>query len=186
MENLVFSKSGSHFIYGRSSSIEQDSLKKILKTKYATTEGEGECCITSSGMSAISTLMHTFCSNQTYKKITILYSNELYTDTPRLFESLQDVYPDRIHLEPFDIMTKKTIKSNLNLVDFCTTLTDENSIYILFVESCSNPNSYMFDFNVVKELRKLNLLLHVVVDNTWLSSTISIHFNLVPITLSFL
>ncbi|AYV75444.1 MAG: cystathionine beta-lyase/cystathionine gamma-synthase [Terrestrivirus sp.] len=167
-ESLVFSKSGNSYMYNRSSSTEQEVLKEILKKRY----NAKDCVITSSGMNAVSALFHTLINNKDLKKINIIYSNELYCDTPRLFNHLKDMYQDWVNLYPFDIVTNKIIGNKKDLVDLCKDLKANNTLTILYVESCSNPNSFMFDFNIVSELRKVNSTLCVIVDNTWLTSTI--------------
>ena len=38
---------------------------------------------------------------------------------------------------------------------------------VLFIESCSNHNSKIFDYNVIPRLRELSKSLIVIIDNTW-------------------
>jgi cystathionine beta-lyase/cystathionine gamma-synthase len=161
-ESLVFTPNGTSYYYNRSSSGPVDVLRNKLMVRY----GVMDCVITPSGMCAISTLLHTLCSNSAYKKITLVYSSELYQDSPRLFEHIKDIYGDVIELNPFDIDKQQSELPEI----FCTFTS--NDVVILFVESCSNPNSHTFDFDLIPQLRQTKALVHVIVDNTWLSSAI--------------
>jgi cystathionine beta-lyase/cystathionine gamma-synthase len=161
MEDLVFTKVGNSYHYNRSSNNELDLVRTSLMEKY----GASDCIITSSGMSAISSVLHTLCMQPTYKKINLVYSSELYQDSPRLFDYLCNVYPGKIFLHKFDVC------DSVSVVNLFQTF-DSESTNILFVESCSNPNSHMFDFSIIPILRKSKSIIHVIIDNTWLTSEI--------------
>lgn len=158
-EQLVLSKVGSDYKYNRSSSMECENLKtklaKIYNSKY--------CLVTSSGMNAISCCLNGILFGSK-EKFNIIYGNELYCDTPRLFNYMVNIY-NNVNLFKFDVTNGDEIENI-----FSNQVNEQNNI--LFIESCSNPNGYIFDFSLIQKLKSLSKLLYVVVDNTWLSNII--------------
>lgn len=90
-----------------------------------------------------------------FKDINIIYGNELYHETINLINYYKNI---------------NTYKLNNNLD--CLIPKIFNKINILFIESCSNPNGYIFDFSLIDIIRKASLKLFVICDNTWLTSQI--------------
>jgi len=109
--------------------------------------------LTNSGLQsnyiALNTIIHK------YENINLLYGCQLYHESIEI-------------LKYFKHVTTYKLNNNLDLLK--NELNNKNNI--LFIESCSNPNGYIFDFDLIKEMRKLSLNLHVICDNTWLTSSI--------------
>ena len=78
------------YLYNRSSSIEYDKLCAIISSKY----DNNKCIVTSSGMSAIDLAFNTVFVENKWKSINIIYSWELYCDTPLLIEYYKKIYPN--------------------------------------------------------------------------------------------
>jgi len=143
--------------YNRNSYTELKKLKKTLSNIYNC----DNVLITSSGMHSISTSINLFINSEI--NYNIIYSNELY------FESRNYLNHIKNNKFKFDI-------NNLeSLTNILTNLKD--SYNILYFESCSNPNGYIFDFRIIQELRKISTNLIIIIDNSWLSSTIFNPFN---------
>jgi cystathionine beta-lyase/cystathionine gamma-synthase len=122
--------------------------------------------ITASGMAAVYLAIMSISIGTKWQKLNLVYGNELYCDTPRLFSHFQKTF-DNLTLQSADIGRLESEKEDLFA----------NKHNILFVESCTNPNGKMFDFSVLPNLRKISKSLIVVVDNTWLTSCILNPFN---------
>jgi len=100
-------------------------------------------------------------------KINIVYGDELYTDTPRLVDFLRE-QSKFISTFPIDVTKSSQIVSLFESngpLDGGTT--------ILLIESSTNPSGHMFDPSLIVQLRRLSKQLIVIVDNTWLTDTIS-------------
>lgn len=95
------------------------------------------------------------------RKIVFLYANELYSDTPKNIESWASISPIPVELVPIDARDGLAFDAQCNAL--------KNRFVILFVESCSNPSSHIFDFSRVKRLKDLCRRAIVIVDNTWLT-----------------
>jgi len=116
-------------------------------------------------MGAISATIHGILSKLGFNKpITIVYSQETYCDTPRLFKYLANLHPS-IQLVSIDVRESKAI------VDLFEKDMQGKNV-ILFFESCSNPNGYIFDFSILPRLRAACQCLFTVVDNTWLTEVV--------------
>jgi len=118
------------------------------------------CAISPSGMCAISTILN--CLPK--EKLNIIYGSELYTDTPRLIKFVAEMRGN-ISLFEIDVTDDASI-----LKLFENEL--RNNANVLFTESCSNPNGYMLNPDIIPNLRKLSSDLIYIVDNTWLTSAI--------------
>jgi cystathionine beta-lyase/cystathionine gamma-synthase len=159
-ESYVFRKDGG---YARSYSDRRLELSSILEKRYAAKKA----FILPSGMSAISVIMNTLCGIQNSKIDLILYSSELYCDTPNLIKFIAKLY--NIKCIEFDVNDQGVgLLTGLSNID---ELTKEQNI-LLFTESCSNPNGVMFDYSLISAIKSKCRSLITVVDNTWLSSAI--------------
>jgi len=90
----------------------------------------------------------------------IIYINELYHESVNLIKSYE---------------------SNKNINIICSDLNDDiiinlfkseqinNKTNILFIESCTNPNGYIFNYEIIPQLRLLSNKLFIICDNSWLS-----------------
>jgi cystathionine beta-lyase/cystathionine gamma-synthase len=159
-EELVLSKCDKYYNYNRTSGPELDKLTDILSKNY----NAKSCLVTSSGMHAIGNLLQGLLIYHNFDKFNIIYSSELFSCTPDLFTYYKDIY-NNLTLEEFNIMA-----SHDTLEIFETKYKSQNNI--LYIESCSNPNGYIFDFSLIPKLRSLSNILYVIVDNTWLTEII--------------
>jgi cystathionine beta-lyase/cystathionine gamma-synthase len=160
-EYLVLSKQDKGYIYNRSGSTENTALQRELLQRH---NGASVCTITSSGMQAISAVLHGILLHHKFQKFNLVYANELYCDTPRLFKFLASTY-NNLALHQVDITN-----SNAILDLFSNQLKGQPSI--LFFEACSNPSGLVFDMDILGKLKKTTTTLYVIVDNTWLTDVI--------------
>jgi len=163
-EKLIFSenKKNGELRYNRSRSNAQFQLEYEIGRMYDVSQSE--CVVCSSGLGAIDSLLHGLFISTKWKQWNIIHGNELYVDTIRLFKSFDYDYGIFNRIIPIDILDSKQI---FNAVSE----TREGST-ILFLESCTNPNGYIFDWELISTLRCMHKRLTIIVDNTWLTSKI--------------
>ena len=181
---LSFDEINQRYNYNRSSSPQYIQLCDTLHQEYP---GSTNCIVTSSGMGAIdmcirgiltyhnTTKFGNFAKpehdNYLYREMEhfdLIYANELYCDTPRLFKYLASTFALTLH--QLDIAQEKE-----DIIADLTKIVGNHGRphnTILFVESCSNPNGKIFDFSVIPKLKSLTKILYVVVDNTWLTNVV--------------
>jgi len=158
MENLVIDPNTKEYLRH----CDNNKLKLKLESLY----NEKNIILTNSGLQsnyiALNTIINKYDNIalntiiNKYDNINLIYGNELYHESIELLKYYKNV---------------KIYKLNNNNLDlFKNELNNKNNI--LFIESCSNPNGYIFDFDLIKEIRKLSLNLHVICDNTWLTSSV--------------
>jgi O-succinylhomoserine sulfhydrylase len=171
--DLVFSKIDDRYEYNRINGTYVKALSAELGDLYKSKlcDRTPQCIITPSGMSAISSVLHGLFA--IYQSVHLIYSSELFALTPGLFKNLQKVFGDRLSLETVDILKQEDFVNSIDWSnpDQHKKLTS-SSVHVLFIESCSNPNSIMFDFSLLHRLKIIYSDLLVIVDNTWLSSAI--------------
>jgi cystathionine beta-lyase/cystathionine gamma-synthase len=159
MSGLVLQKmDDGTYKYCRSLHKQNKELGDYLSLHYETKQ----CVITPSGMAAIACTLQGVLTHFMGLKTSLYYSNELYCDTPNLIEHTVANHINQAKKIPFDVCNP-TI-----LVEYFKESID--TVNILFIESCSNPHGYVFDFSILPQLRKLSKELIVIVDNTWISS----------------
>lgn len=160
MEDLVLSKAVDRpgYYYNRSNSNDQEQLRKSLAKYY-----ERNAHITPSGMSAIYQTLSALVRKHLDEPVHIIYSSELYTDTPKVITGLSELHKS-LTLTTIDVAKRDEIRQLFSSL--------ANTPTILFIESCSNPNGYIFDFSLLPLLRKSCSTSYVVVDNTWLTHVI--------------
>ena len=157
-EDLVLSKCGRSYHYNRSSSSSSKKLETILSEKY----NVDSCVVVPSGMAAINSVLQSIILNGSDNPINIVYSSELYCDTQTLIKYIEKLVSSCIKVDvtkPNDIVAlfRKQINDQVN---------------ILFFETCSNPNGYIFDFSIIEKLKQYSKTFYVIVDNTWLTDKI--------------
>jgi len=152
--------------YNRSSSIEYDKLCSIISSKY----GNNKCIVTPSGMSAIDLAFNSIFVENKWKSINLIYSWELYSETPLLFEYYKKIYTN-MDLKLYEVPISSNISDNERIIDLFENKV-RNEINIFFVESCSNMSGWFFDIDIIKQIRQLSKKLYFIIDNTWLTSTI--------------
>lgn len=139
------------YTYIRVASNELNILSKKLQISYEVPF----CDILPSGMSAISTCLLSIINYHSNDNIRILYGSELYCDTPRLFDNIKYSHGN-IYLVEIDIKNQQYTGI-------------DKGINIIFLESCSNPNSYHCNYKQIRKFKKRYPNTIVIIDNTWLT-----------------
>ena len=103
-------------------------------------------------------------------KCNIVYSSELYCETSTSIIWLCNQYNCTHKI--FNIQTHRT-----SLLEYARKLQTVNKescpeVNILFTESCSNPNGYVFDYKVLDDINKFGQKWINIIDNTWLTHII--------------
>ena len=153
---------------------DDDDDEKKKKQKFF----KRKCELTSSGMNAISAvfhgilLKHKMMMNNDKLTMNIIHSNELYCDTPKLIKYFVEFYNSNINI----IKINNICNTNEIINLFQSEQIKKTNINILFIETCSNPNGYVMDFKYINLLKtntmKNNGYCYIIMDNTWLTSTI--------------
>ena len=149
-------------MYNRSNSTNLIELTDKISSFYS----NNYTLITSSGMHAITTTLISIAIQNKWKSFNLVYSDELYCDTPRFIYDFSSTYSN-ILTWPINVENSERI-----IQIFSEDLKDKFNV--LFIESCSNPNS---NFSIIPTLRRSSEKLIVIVDNTWLSHVIFNPFN---------
>lgn len=123
--------------------------------------------ITSSGLHANSYILEILKIYYSQNKINILYNKELYFENINLIKYFSKI--NNINSYEFDLFDDNNLKSILK--------NNYDQINILFIESCTNPFGYIFNYNIINELKEICPKLIIVCDNTWLSNIIFNPFN---------
>ena len=152
--------------YNRSSSTEYDELCSNISLKY----DNNECIVTPSGMSAIDLAFNSIFIENEWKSINIIYSWELYCETPLLIEYYRKIYP-AVNIKLYEIVISSDIYDNEQIINLFENDVN-NEINIFYIESCSNMSGWLFDMDILKQMRQLSQKLYFIMDNTWLTSTI--------------
>lgn len=151
--------------YVRDSCVEKIQLENTIIGYYETDNEKLYCQIVNSGMAAITTSIESILMSHPNELINIIYCDEIYCDTPDIFCTIQRMHPNQnITVNPVNIMDSMTITNLISQF--------EDEINILFIESCTNPNGYMMDFEIVPDLRSKCKKLYFIVDNTFASHVI--------------
>ena len=164
-EDCIISNINGHLYYNRYFHPSQEKLCKILESRYGK---DTSAAIYPSGMCAIDSILQIFMIENKWESATVVYGDELYCDTPRTIKYLNTnyvpVYMNKIKSDD-DNHILDTFKSKVN----------RNSLTILFIEGCSNPNGNIFNFELLPKIRQLfskKSNLKVIIDNTWVTSAI--------------
>jgi cystathionine beta-lyase/cystathionine gamma-synthase len=118
-----------------------------------------------SGMNSIYITIETAMEHVTDKNAIYLCSNELYCDTPKVFDHLIQKHPN-IQMMLFNPNDSENLRKII--------IEHKNDIKCFFTEACSNPKSYMIDWSI---LNLLSSSCVIIVDNTWLTGKIFNPFN---------
>lgn len=152
------------YAYNRTGHELDVELSKQLGDCYSSLElklTDNNVVLATSGVNAIAMAIKSVMFKHGFGNINIIYSNELYCDTPRYIKSFNELYGVS-NSYPFDVTKPKELEKLFNTK--C-----KGQVNILFFESCSNPNGNIFDMSQISQLRKLSKTLYVIVDNTWLT-----------------
>ena len=136
---------------------------EILKTKIGYIYGSNLVSLTNSGHHANFIAIDTLLKLNYKNNINIIISFEdTYYETIDLLLYLKK-YNDNINVYDFDI-------KNDDIINLFTNL--NNQINILFIESCTNPFGYIFNFDLIQTLKKSSEKLYIICDNSWLSGVL--------------
>jgi len=131
---------------------------ELLKTKLANYYNQSNVTIANSGLHA--NFLAIECILKTNNISNIIYSNQLYHESINLIKS----------------SNTNTHLININDDQSIIELFNNKSIYmqsnLLFIESCTNPNGYIFNYELIPILRSLCSKLYIICDNSWLSNFI--------------
>jgi len=121
----------------------------------------GHTSLFPSGMCAIDSLLTVLGIQNGWNPMNLVLQDEMYCDTYRTARYLNDFFymPLNIH--------KMDVTKDISLADL-----DLSIPTVLLVESCSNPNGHLFNFDQLAELKRKVPSLTVCVDNTWLTSAL--------------
>jgi len=169
-ESLVFSKRGDFWKYNRSSSTENKQLIEWLENVHALPKINCKCTLTPSGMNAIFSVFQTCLikAKREDKKMYLIYSDELYTDTPALIENLEEL--GLLRSKKFDLTNELSMDEAFNDIK-------KEDFVLVFAESCSNPNGKLFPYWKISDYRKKHDFI-LCIDNTWLTHVIQNPFEL--------
>lgn len=158
---------GGEYKYNRTGHSKEYKVKSLLSNNYNV--NLKQVSLASSGIESFAFTLQIIMIENRFRKFNVIYSNELYCDTPRYFKYFQEIYGVTDNY-PFDVDEPQKLKA-----DFNSKFKDQ--INVLFFETCSNPTGKILDFSIIPHLRSLSKKLYVVVDNTWLSSASFNPFN---------
>lgn len=149
--------------YLRYDSIESNNLKNKLNKIY-----NNNIIISNSGIHANSISINTLINLYKNTNINLIYPNELYFENINLIKYFNKYY--NCNLISFNINNDNDIIDIINKVYL-----DNN---ILFIESCTNPFGYIFNFDLIKIIKNISKNIYIICDNTWLSNVIFNPLNL--------
>ena len=164
-EDCIISEDNGKLYYNRYFHPSQKHLCQILENRYG---NNTSCAIYPSGMCAIDSIFQIFMIENKWNNATVVYGNELYCDTPRTIKYLNSSYI------PLKLLKVKSQDDN-EIIETFKNKVNRNSLTILFIEGCSNPNGNIFNFELLSQIRDMfnnKTNLKVIVDNTWVTSTI--------------
>ena len=159
-ENMVISYHNNKSFYNRTGHYKLRKVCKLLDESY---QHNVKSTLLPAGMSAINTVFQNIFIDNQWKNINIIFGNELYSETIDLIFYYHEKYKN-IKIESFNVTDSQSFIESLQ--------EKSNKVNILYIESCSNPNGYIFDFELIPKLRLLSKKLYVIVDNTWITSVI--------------
>lgn len=122
---------------------------------------ERQVILSSSGIEAFSILLESIMISNKFKKINLFYSDELYCDSPRLIKYFSEIF-GVFNLIKFDVINSIELKDKL-IKNY------KNDINVVMMESCSNPNGKIFDFDLIKIIKENTKNTTFIVDNTWMT-----------------
>ena len=148
----IFTGEKKGFVYGRYANPSIESVeKKLAALESLTTEHDAYCVLTSSGMSAISTLL----LSQLQAGDSILTQHELYGGTTELMNAV---------ISKYDI---NLIRADLNDKDEINRILSENeSVKLIYLESPTNPTLSCVDIAQIAELKDSHSV-KIAIDNTF-------------------
>jgi cystathionine beta-lyase/cystathionine gamma-synthase len=152
MSNLIIDSKTK--IYLRYTNNQNELLKQKLSNYY----NQSNITIANSGLHANYLALESIFKLNNISNI--IYQSELYHESINLIRSLNtNLYQINTNTETdiIELFKSKDIYMQSN---------------ILFIESCTNPNGYIFNYELIPILRSLCTKLYIICDNSWLSNVI--------------
>lgn len=157
--DLYCKKQKQYHKYVRCCSDEINELAEKLKRSYQCSGAE----IVSYGLNAISTLLHSLMIKNIGRKINLIYADEMYYDTSRVIIYMKNIYGYSVN--QFSMLNHEKELMDMKL--------EKGSLNILLVESCSNPNGVILDYEILQKLKDRGTEDWITcIDNTWLTHCI--------------
>jgi len=153
-ENLALPHGSSSWDYARVEEPNSEMASSKVKKLYPNTK---YILMTPSGVCSISTELYACISLFSSKKlIQLLLPNEIYKDSLQLFAHMKNIHDLKI-----------VFYDPLNSIDILN-LVEKSGPCIFFVETCTNPSSYMVDPELYLKIKTINSQVITVVDNSWI------------------
>ena len=137
-------------------------LKEKIKELY---DSNSNVIIANSGIHATSIILETLKIYYNYK-INIIFSKQCYFENINIINYFTKI--NNIISHEYDFINNNDSKLKELLIE----LSINNNHTILFIESCSNPFGYIFNYDIINELKIICPNLIIICDNTWLSNII--------------
>jgi cysteine-S-conjugate beta-lyase len=161
--NLVIesgSRYGSH--YCRNSSKARSALERKFALYYETRTINTSCVVLPSGMTAISAVFQVlFDRDNSDEPIHYVLGNELYCESTKMVKRLSTYYGDSFKYHTVDVRDSKHITDYFKR--------NGRNIRLFFIEACTNPSGQIFDFDLIRTLKRLAPECVFCIDNTWVS-----------------
>lgn len=119
-------------------------------------------------MAAIDMGFRTIIEKEKHENINIIYSWELYHETPKLIQ----YYAEQSNVSACEIVIDSSEHDIDRVINLFSSDHIRNKINILFIESYSNVSGYCLDLSIISKLRELSCKLYIIMDNTWLTHAI--------------
>jgi len=133
----------------------------LLKNRISNLYLSDNIFITNSGLHSNSLSIYILIMK--YKKINIIYPDNLYYENYNIIKYFNKHYD-------INIIEFKLLDDNDNILNI---FNDNKDYYnILFIESCSNPFSFIFNFDLIPLIKNISNNNFIICDNTWLSINI--------------
>jgi cystathionine beta-lyase/cystathionine gamma-synthase len=176
-------------MYNRCSSGALNNLEASLLQRYA---GAKDAIVTSSGMAAVYAAVEAvLCqciSTRGRRGVNVVCSNELFKVTPNVIKHLLKQHkqqpnqtnqaqsaaaaaPVRTDEAPI-IMHRIDVSDAAAVGALFAKRQLKGQVNVFFLETCTNPNGRMLDWSLLPALAAQSHELHLVLDNTWLSSSV--------------
>jgi O-acetylhomoserine/O-acetylserine sulfhydrylase-like pyridoxal-dependent enzyme len=124
MENLVIDPITKEYL--------RYNNNESLKLKIGLLYNQENVILTNSGLHSNYIVINTIINNN--DNVNLIYGNELYHESTEIIKYHKNINLHKLSNELSSLIDKISNQNN-----------------ILFIESCSNPNGYIFDFSLIKK-----------------------------------
>ena len=133
-----------------------NNQNELLKNKLSKMYNQSNIFIANSGLHSNFLAIETILKSNDIQNI--IYPIQLY------YETINQINLFSINKFLFDI------NDDISIIEQLTNINNQPTI--LFIESCSNPNGYIFNYDLIPKLKSLCSNLYIICDNSWLSNFI--------------